>query len=276
MFNAVPSIFPRLIFLYLLSSVFFSTASFAQISSEKNTYTDTKKTYKFSRQQARKPRIAIIIDDIGYNIPLGQRTVDLKGDITLAVLPKTPGAQLLAKAGFASGKEIMLHAPMSNSNEYKLGPGALTEDLSKKEFIAVLNDDINNIPHIVGVNNHMGSRLTRQKKQMSWVMEILKERELYFVDSLTHGGSVAYSTARRYGLITGQRDVFLDHTISEVYIEGQLARLIQRAHDQGYAIGIGHPYPETLAVLERMLPLLAEQGIELVHASKLINPMKKK
>ncbi len=252
--------------LYFLS---FSAVAQVNISGEN---ISAKKAYKFSRQKASKPRIAIIIDDIGYNIPLGERTVNLDGDITLAVLPKTPGAKILAKAGFASGKEIMLHAPMSNANEFKLGPGALTEDLSKEDFIRVLNDDIDNIPHIVGVNNHMGSRLTTRKKQMSWVMETLKQRELYFIDSLTHFSSVAYITARRYGIISSQRDVFLDHIINEAYIAEQMERLIKRAHDQGYAIGIGHPYPETLEVLERMLPLLSEQGIELVHVSTLINP----
>ncbi|MCK5880953.1 MAG: divergent polysaccharide deacetylase family protein [Sinobacterium sp.] len=239
------------------------------------TYQPVKRLYRFSPQKTKKPRIAIIIDDIGYNIPLGQRAVNLKGQITLAVLPKTPGAKLLAQAGFESGKEIMLHAPMSNMNEFKLGPGALTEDLSKDEFLRVLNEDIDNIPHIVGVNNHMGSSLTTQKKQMSWVMATLKQRELYFIDSLTHGSSVAYITARRHGLVTSQRDIFLDHTISELMITQQVNRLIQRAHDQGYAIGIGHPYPETLAVLERMLPLLEENGIELVHVSTLIDPNKK-
>ena len=259
---------------FLLVS-FSSQTTFANSAKDIISYMPTKEAYMFSRTTA-SPRIAIIIDDIGYNIPLGQRTVNLEGKITLAVLPKTPGAQLLAKAGFASGKEIMLHAPMSNFNEFDLGPGALTEDLSKSDFIRTLNEDINNIPHVVGVNNHMGSRLTTLKEQMSWVMEVLKERDLYFVDSLTNGSSVAYRTAKRLGLTSTQRDIFLDHNIDEAYISRQFQKLIKRAHNQGYAIGIGHPYPETLSVLERLLPTLKKHGVELMYVSSLINPKKNK
>jgi hypothetical protein len=201
---------------------------------------------------------------------LGQRTVALKGAFTLAVLPKTPGAKLLAREGFLSGKEIMLHAPMSNHQQLKLGPGALTEHMDKKHFIEMLNSDINDIPHIRGVNNHMGSLLTTLSEQMTWVMQTLSQRNLYFIDSLTDGNSVAFTTARKYGLKTLERDVFLDHSIDTKTIERQFQRLMHKAKTNGYAIAIGHPYPETLDVLERLTPQLAEQGIELVHISTLI------
>jgi len=259
------------VFLWLSSAVFLAALNFSSASFANTTYySDTREAYKFSRSESQ-PKIAIIIDDIGYNIPLGQRTVDLPGAITLAVLPKTPGAQSLSREGFKKGKEIMLHAPMSNHNEFALGPGALTEELSKEEFLKTLNANIDNIPHIVGVNNHMGSRLTTQRKQMNWVMETLAKRDLYFVDSLTHGASVAYRTAKKYGITSTQRDIFLDHHIDEALITVQFERLIKRAKNQGYAIGIGHPYPETLNVLEKYIPQLKQHNIQLVHVSTLLN-----
>lgn len=226
--------------------------------------------YRFYSDAEIQPRIAIIIDDIGYSIALGQRTIALQGNLTLAVLPQTPGATLLAKAGHASGKEIMLHAPMSNHSDVPLGPGGLTPDMSKAEFMQVLSKSIDSIPHIRGVNNHMGSELTTRRKQMQWVMEELKHRDLYFIDSLTDSNSVALKTARKNGIISQRRDIFLDHFQNEADIEHAFQRLLERAKDNGFAIGIGHPHPETLNVLERLLPQLEQHNVELVHVSELL------
>ena len=228
-------------------------------------------TYRFVLAEEDNPKLAIIIDDIGYNIPLGQRTVNLKGNITLAVLPKTPGATMLAKAGFKAGKEIMLHAPMSTYNDFDLGPGALTLDMNKQHFQQVLDESIKSIPHIRGVNNHMGSELTTYDKQMQWVMETVASHNLYFIDSLTNGRSVAFKTAQKNGITSQKRDVFLDNEQNEQAIEKAFYKLLSKAQDNGFAIGIGHPYPETLSVLERLLPTLEEQNIELVHVSTLLN-----
>lgn len=225
--------------------------------------------YQYKRPET-SIRIAIIIDDIGYNIPLGKRTVDIPAALTLAVLPHTPGAKKLAEAGFASGKEIMLHAPMSNQNDKALGPGALTPDMNKQQLTAVLRDSIDAIPHIHGVNNHMGSELTTLEQPMQWVMEELKSRQLFFIDSLTNSDSVALKTARNAGVTAGKRDIFLDHEQDEVVIERAFHQLIQLAHRNGYAIAIGHPHPETLNVLERLLPKLDSYGVKLVPASEIL------
>lgn len=225
--------------------------------------------YLYNRA-ANEARIAIIIDDIGYNLPLGHQAVAIDAPLTLAVLPFTPGASRLAEAGHRSGKEIMLHAPMSNFMDKKLGPGALTPALDKPAFLQVLRDNIRDIPHVRGVNNHMGSELTTLAKPMQWLMEELLEQNLYFIDSLTNSDSVAYSTAREYGVTSQKRDVFLDNTQDEQAIEKAFNKLLRRARRNGYAIGIGHPYPETLAVLERLLPGLSEQGVRLVPVSSLI------
>ena len=227
-------------------------------------------SYKFKITQPTKPRIAIIIDDIGYNIPLGQRTVAIDGKLTLAVLPKTPGAIIIAKSAHKSGKEIMLHAPMSNHNNEALGPGGLTPDMDKQTFLDTLTADILSIPYVQGVNNHMGSELTTHKKQMTWVMEELKKRDLYFIDSLTNGASVAHRTARQHHIPAQVRDVFLDHDNNTAAIEAAFRKLIKISKRNGYAIGIGHPYPTTLSVLERLLPELEANNIELVHVSDLL------
>ncbi|NRB39334.1 MAG: divergent polysaccharide deacetylase family protein [Pseudomonadales bacterium] len=250
------SIFRYTIAVFLLGLGFFQPLSHA--------------TYRFSTTESL-PKLAIIIDDIGYNIPLGQRTVNIDAKLTLSVLPKTPGAVMLAKAGFASGKEIMLHAPMSNYNDFELGPGALTLDMNKQQFQAVLNDSIKSIPHIRGVNNHMGSELTTYKQQMQWVMETLAPHNLYFIDSLTNSNSVAFKVAKENGITSQKRDVFLDHLQDEKAIEAAFFKLIKRAQNNGFAIGIGHPYPETLNVLERLLPTISQQNVELVHVSSLLN-----
>lgn len=219
-------------------------------------------------------RIAIIIDDIGNNLKLGQRAVDLPGALTLSVLPHTPVAKRLARAGHYAGKQIMLHAPMSNNHQKRLGPGALTETLEKALFIETLNNNIDNIPFAKGVNNHMGSYLTQQKQQMEWVMQTLKERNLFFIDSLTHSGSVAYKTAKEYQLPTAKRQVFLDNSTDPSDILNAFNRLLSIAKRKGSAIAIGHPYSETLDVLAQQLPTLAEHNIELVHASKLLSQPK--
>lgn len=226
--------------------------------------------YVYKRQTEKKAQLAIIIDDIGYNIPLGKRTVALNGPVTLAVLPQTPGSILLAKEGYHSGKEIMLHAPMSNHQDRKLGPGGLTENMNQQDFINTLNTSIDSIPYISGVNNHMGSMLTTKNKQMEWVMKTLSKRNLYFIDSLTNSKSVAFKTAKRFGLKTLQRDIFLDHELEPDAIKAAMEKAIQRAQNNGYAIAIGHPYPETLEVLESYLPTLNERNVELVPISNLI------
>ncbi len=227
-------------------------------------------SYRFEITGSTKPRIAIIIDDIGNNIPLGQRTVAIDGDLTLAVLPKTPGAKLIATSAYESGKEVMLHAPMSNRNDEALGPGGLTADMDKQLFLDTLVEDIQSIPYVQGVNNHMGSELTTHRKQMQWVMEELKRRDLYFIDSLTNGASVAHRTARKNHIPTQVRDVFLDHDNTTEAIEAAFRKLIRVSKRNGYAIGIGHPYPETLDVLERLLPELEANNIELVRVSELL------
>lgn len=217
-----------------------------------------------------RPSIALIIDDIGYNTALGEQAIALPGAVTFAVLPHTPHGAELAELANQQGKEVMLHAPMANLANMPLGPGALTAELSKEDFVSTLNDDIDAIPHLQGVNNHMGSALTEMALPMQWVMEVLKTRDLYFVDSYTTAKSVAGKVAKEQEIPTVTRNIFLDNVQSHEDIDREFKKLLTLAREKGAAVGIGHPYKETLSYLEQALPLLEEQGIELITASQMI------
>lgn len=214
--------------------------------------------------------IALIIDDIGYSGPLGERAIALSGAITYAVLPHTPFGTELAELAHSHSKEVMLHAPMSNLAHQPLGPGALTDQLNQEDFIATLKGNIDAVPHLQGINNHMGSELTGMQTQMQWVMDVLKERGLYFVDSFTTAQSVAGDAAREQEIPTTTRNVFLDNETTAEDIDREFQRLLQTAREKGSAVGIGHPYEETLDYLEKALPALAQENIELISVSAMI------
>lgn len=214
--------------------------------------------------------IAIIIDDIGYIDSLGARAVALPDDVTFAVLPHTPFGAALAESAHHNGKEVMLHAPMSNLANMPLGPGGLTPALSKEEFVSTLSQALDAVPYLKGINNHMGSELTAQEGPMHWVMETLQGRDLYFVDSYTTAASVAGRIAREENIPTLTRNVFLDNVQTHEDIDREFQRLLQVARDKGFATGIGHPYEATLDYLEKALPTLTLLDIELVPVSEMI------
>ena len=222
---------------------------------------------------APSPRIAIIIDDIGDRYEEGHAAVALPGAVACAFLPHTPFAAELAELAHASGKEVLLHLPLQSQNGKALGPGAITLETTEHEFRSILNDDLAAIPHVRGVNNHMGSLLTRHPGHMTWLMNGLAERgDLFFIDSYTHAGSVALAMAREQGIRAARRDVFLDNVQESGAIDASFRRLVTEARDKGAAIGIGHPYPATMEFLARVLPKLREEfGVELVPVEVLLD-----
>lgn len=219
-------------------------------------------------------KIIIIIDDVGYNKALGLKAIQLQGRVTPAFLPFAPHAISLAKQAHNEGKEIMLHMPMSNINGIPLGPGGLTAEQDKTELINRLKNAINKLPNIKGMNNHMGSELTKMQKPMEWVMQELNCHNMYFIDSRTSGKSIAYETAKTSHVPHLSRDVFLDNEQSEAYTAKAFAQLLRIAKRKGLAIAIGHPYPSTLSFLEKTLPKLDAMGIELVYPSQVLSPYK--
>jgi len=218
-----------------------------------------------------RPKIAIIIDDLGYGLAAGRTALALPGAVTYSFLPHTPFAGPLAEQAHASGKEVMLHLPMEAVDRIPAGPGSLTTGMNEEVFARTLEANLASVPHVAGVNNHMGSLLTRHPGAMRWLMEDLSCFDrLYFVDSRTDVRTVARRQARALGLANAERDVFLDNLQDRDYIRGQLRHLIAEARRSGSEIGIGHPYPDTLAVLAEELPKLADQGIQLVPVSRLV------
>lgn len=220
---------------------------------------------------AKLPRVAIIIDDIGYDRSLAEKFIDLKAALTLSILPHSPHQQAIASSARAQGAEIMLHLPMEPLEypDANPGPGALLTSMSPDELIAALEENLQAVPHVKGVNNHMGSRLTAQSEQIYQIFSVLKRRGLYFIDSRTTDASVCQPSARMLQVPFGQRDVFLDHFQDATLIRKQLRELVRLAREKGEALGIGHPHPTTYAVLKEMLPELRRQ-VELVPASRLV------
>ncbi|MEM9689503.1 MAG: divergent polysaccharide deacetylase family protein [Pseudomonadota bacterium] len=218
------------------------------------------------------PRIAIIIDDLGYDHELGLRAIALPAQLTVAILPHTPRARSLAEAARASGKEVIVHLPLEAMNPRgPFEPERLTLAMTEPEVDAVLQRALAAVPHAVGVNNHRGSLLTRQPLHMQWLMNrIGSTGDLFFVDSFTTHHSVAMDAAEKAGVPAVRRDVFLDHSRDPSQMRQQLERLKRRASSEGQAVAIGHPYPETMALLEEVLPELKAEGFELVPVSQLV------
>ena len=211
------------------------------------------------------PVISIIIDDLGKRLGAGRRIVNLPGPVACSFLPGAVHTSALATAAHRAGKEVLLHLPMDTVDGRALDQGAVTLDMTEQQFTDTVVRDIRSIPHVMGVNNHMGSLLTRHPGHMHWLMRALRnEGGLLFVDSRTTAATVARKLAQENGLPNIERDVFLDNDVSPAAILAQFKRLIDLAHQQGAAVAIGHPYPQTLAVLEKQLPDLANQGVRLV------------
>jgi uncharacterized protein len=219
--------------------------------------------------KAEPARLAIIIDDIGYNLAQSERAARLPGQFTLAVLPFTPYGNQVARLAQERGKELMLHQPMSNLKDMPLGRGALTNGMGREAVQATVRANLASLPLVRGLNNHMGSKFTQDAQAMGWVMEELAARKLYFIDSRTSPLTQAQTAAERSGIPSGKRDVFLDDVIEPAEIRHQLNRAFQLAHKQGSAIAIGHPYPATMQVLENIQPLLEQANVRLVFASQL-------
>ncbi len=220
------------------------------------------------RADDSSPRIALIIDDLGNWRSAGVRAVSLPGPVACAVLPHTPFAALIAERAYVAGKEVMLHLPLAPIQHEAIAAGTIFIDTTRAQLVRIFALDINSIPHVVGVNNHMGSLLTQHPGHMAWLMTEMRERGgLFFVDSVTSEASIALKIATEKGVPATRRDVFLDNIPTEAAIDREFQRLMQLARRNGIAVGIGHPYPATLTYLERTLPKLAEEGIQLISVS---------
>jgi polysaccharide deacetylase 2 family uncharacterized protein YibQ len=218
------------------------------------------------------PLVTIIMDDLGRSIYTAEALLALPQSVTFAILPSESQAVQVAELAHKGGREVMLHTPMEPQGYPAVNPGedALFVKYSDEEIRSRLDQFLIKLPHVTGINNHMGSRFTEDARALAPVMESLQGKGLFFVDSRTTGHSMAAKTARQYAVPTLERDVFLDNVAEVDAIVKQIRKLEEKARQQGTAIGICHPYPETLEALRREIPGLVERGITLVPVSVLL------
>lgn len=221
---------------------------------------------------AGNPRLAIIIDDLGYDRSAGDAVLALGFPLTVSVLPHLPLSGELAEEAQRRGDQVMLHLPMESEAD-----GAKPEDIelrvgmSAAQVDATLAGMLETVPHAAGVNNHQGSRATADPALMQALMPALRQRGLFFVDSRTDAKTVAYDMAERAGVPAASRKVFLDDVASRGAILKQLDLAARDARRDGFTIAIGHPRPATIAALADGVPPLEARGIHLVFASDLVH-----
>lgn len=222
------------------------------------------------REVGQLRRATIIIDDLGQDLEAAHKLLALPYPLTFSVLPHLRQSLDTAEAVHRAGREVMLHLPMEPDSPDRPGQGEIRVGMGASEVERIVESDLASVPYAVGVNNHMGSRATTNTMLMGEVTTVLAERRLYFVDSRTAPASVAFDVARRKGLATFYRSVFLDDTETVAYTLGQLREFRRVLDEQGAAIAIGHPYPTTIAALTRFLPELERADIQLMPASRLL------
>ncbi|NVJ69067.1 MAG: divergent polysaccharide deacetylase family protein [Alphaproteobacteria bacterium] len=227
--------------------------------------------YAAAWRNTEKPRIAVVIDDLGLSLAATRKLSQMIGPFTLAFLPYAEDLGAQTKLVHAAGHELMVHLPMEpKAAAANPGSNALLDGLSPEEFDRRLVWNLARFDGFVGVNNHMGSLLTEKAGPMVKVMMLLKERGFLFLDSLTSPESVGISAAKATGVPTIARDIFLDNVQHRDAIEKQLAKLERIAHLRGYAIAIGHPYEVTLETLANWQKTLDAKGLVLVPISQLV------
>lgn len=218
-----------------------------------------------------EPRIALIIDDIGFSRSRLDIFLEIEAVMTFAVLPRLPMSLKLAEKIHSLGYEIMLHQPMEPADaSIDPGPGAVFVGYNKDEISMIMEENISEFPFATGVNNHMGSRFTACEREMKDVIKILKDKGLFFVDSLTTNHSAGYQAAKSLNVAAAKRNIFLDRVPVVSSITGQLEKLKARARKTGSAIGIGHPYPETAEAIALFKKGLIDSNIRMVKMSSLI------
>jgi len=218
------------------------------------------------------PKIAIIVDDIGYDKHMAEKFLGLDAVLTFSILPYSPYQKRIARIARSKGFDVMLHLPME-PHEYPLinpGPGVLLTSMSPDQLVSQLEKDLDAVPFIQGVNNHMGSKMTTDSSQLYQIFSVLKKRNLFFIDSRTTADTVCKPSAHLFQIPFAEKDVFIDHIQTPDFIRRKLYLLVQIAHSHGMAVGIAHPHDVTYEVLRDLLPELKKKAI-LVKASEIVD-----
>ncbi|MDR3579333.1 MAG: divergent polysaccharide deacetylase family protein [Oryzomonas sp.] len=217
-------------------------------------------------------QLAVIIDDMGSNLQQARALAGIGFPVTFSIIPGLRSDREVASFAARSGIETMIHIPMQPKGwpQRRLEANGLLLSMDEAAISEHLGEYTRQIPSAIGVNNHMGSEFTEHEDKMRVVLEMLKGRGLFFIDSVTTPKTVGQRLAREMGVKTGRRDVFLDNEQNSAYIRGQLAQAVRMAKKNGSAIAICHPHQATIATLTETLPTLSGQGITLVPVSQLV------
>ena len=222
--------------------------------------------------EAEGARLAIILDDLGNDRSAANAIFALKIPITMSVLPNHPHSVEIAEEAHRHGYQVMLHLPMQSVGNERPESQELHSGMSMSDVAALVDQSLEGVPDVVGVNNHQGSQSTADAALMDELMPVLRQHKLFYVDSRTTTATVAYDEAQRLGVRSGFRNVpFLDDVAEVAAVRQQLLRALRSAREKGEAIAIGHPHPATLQALREVLPQAKSQGVSLVFVSELVH-----
>ncbi len=232
---------------------------------------------EFTARGASRPKIILVMDDMGIDKRAVGAVINLPGPVTLSFLPYANDVASLAAVARGRGAELMLHLPMEPQGQADPGPNALMSGMTGAAFIKALEWNLEQFDGFVGVNNHMGSQLTTDEAAMKTVLAYLKHKDLFFMDSVTTGDTVVRRAGARVGANVFSRDVFIDAEVgNRQMVKSQLALVERIARQTGYAVAIGHPRNETLEILGPWLTTAPARGFDLVPASALMTIEKSK
>ena len=268
-----------IILLTIFGLVFIDVRISRLVPDHRNTSSETKRILTQSKAKSlkdRKPKVAIIVDDLGSKKGPIDKLMEIKFPVNFAILPYRPYSKYAAEMANKKGWDVILHLPMEpkDSSGYMgsdAGEGVLLVGSTKEQILEKLDENLQSIPYIKGVNNHMGSKFTENGELMEVVLKRLSSKGLFYVDSLTTQNSKGYGIARTLGMKTVKRDIFLDEESEGVqYVHSQILKLITLSKQRGYAVGICHPYPQTVEALLKPLQNLYKE-VEIASISSVIN-----
>lgn len=219
-------------------------------------------------------KIALVLDDWGYNLKNRSFITDNDFHVTISILPFKPYSTHIAQLAYHKNKDVIVHMPMEpkDKEKYGLEQNTLLVGMDKKEVMRLLDAAFATVPYAKGLSNHMGSKATEDMRLMTFTFEYLKAKQLFFLDSVVTSRSVSKKLSKNYALTLFERQVFIDNESDPAYIRGQLVKLAQMAKRRGVAIGIGHDRPTTTAVLKEVMPELEQEGYQFVNLSEILEP----
>ncbi|MFC1590620.1 divergent polysaccharide deacetylase family protein [Candidatus Omnitrophota bacterium] len=225
---------------------------------------------RYAARKYKDPKVAIVLDDFGYNNRNVGSILAMNIPITFSILPNQAYSTKISEEADAGGREVILHMPLEPIEEdVRLEPDTITTKMSRDEIRDKLQAAAKSIPHLKGISNHMGSKAMQDEEVVTTMITFMEDKGIFFLDSLVADRSLAKEIAKRRGVRFAERSVFLDNEKDPEYIRGQLYKLRDAAFRTGEAIGIGHDRTSTVKVLAEVLPELQEEGIRFVYASEL-------